>query len=184
MSSEAVGGSAWSAIGPTTSQVVALSASVVGEAARRSIDVWSEAPGAIAQAVALRRRAIRLAREDQEAHLVASEALDAATERREQAPGAHALGTVLGRAADLPLEIAEVAADAAALAALVTEDGSPHSRADSAGAAVLAASAVSAATLLIEVNLATAKDDERLVRARELRVAADAAAERARAVSA
>jgi hypothetical protein len=34
------------------------------------------------------------------------------------------------------------------------------------------------------VNLATAKDDERLVRARELRVAADAAAERARAVSA
>jgi formiminotetrahydrofolate cyclodeaminase len=184
MSSEAVGASAWSAIGPTTSQVVALSAGVVGEAARRSIDVWSEAPGAIAQAAALRRRAIRLAREDQEAHLVASEALDAATDRREHTPGGQPLGTVLGRAADLPLEIAEVAADAAALAALVAEDGSPDSRADSAGAALLAASSVSAAVLLIEVNLATAKDDERLARARELRVAADAAAERARAASA
>jgi len=52
MSSEAVGEAAWSAIGPTTSQVVALAAGVVGEAARRSIDVWSEAPGAIAQAAA------------------------------------------------------------------------------------------------------------------------------------
>jgi formiminotetrahydrofolate cyclodeaminase len=77
-----------------------------------------------------------------------------------------------------------VAADAAALAAMVAADGSSDSRADSAGAALLAASAVSAAALLIEVNLATAKDDERLARAGELRVAADAAAERARAASA
>jgi formiminotetrahydrofolate cyclodeaminase len=178
------GETAWSAIGPTTALVVALSAGVVGEAAHQSVDVWGEATGAVAQAEAIRRRAIRLAHEDREAHLIASEALDAAKQSQERTPGGQPLATALAQAAELPLEIAETAADAAALAALVAEDGSSDSRADSAGAAVLAASAVSAAAHLIEVNLATAKDDERLVRAGELRVAADAAAERARAASA
>ncbi len=72
----------------------------------------------------------------------------------------------------------------AALAALVAEDGNPDMRGDAAGAALLAGAAVGAAAQLIEVNLSTAPEDERLTRVGELRGAVDAAAERARAACA
>lgn len=112
--------------------------------------------------------------------MTASGALKAALERKEGwALGDEPLAPALARAADLPLEIADVAADLAALAALVAEHGSPDFRADAAGAAQLAAGAVGAAALLIDVNLSTGPEDERLARARELRAAADAASERA-----
>ena len=178
-------GSAWTDIGPVAALVVALAAGVTGEAARRSTDTWVGASAALAQATALRRRAIRLAREDREAHLTASEALEAA--RQDQggpARGGTPLAAALARAADLPLEIAEAATDAAALAALVAEEGIPDQRADAAGAALLAAGAVAAEAELIAVNLSTSKDDERLIRVDELRITADAAAERARAAGA
>jgi methenyltetrahydrofolate cyclohydrolase len=175
----------WSDVGPTAALVVALAAGITGEAARRSAESWDEGAGAMAQATALRRRALRLAREDLAAHLAASDALDAARETRpEGAAGDGLLASALALAADLPLAIAEVAADAAQLAAAVAEAGEPDVRADAAGAALLAAGAACAASHLIEVNLATAPDDERLVRATELRAAADAASERGRLASA
>jgi hypothetical protein len=65
----------------------------------------------------------------------------------------------------------------------VAERGATELRADAAGAAVLSAGAVGAATHLIEVNLSTAPGDERLGRASELRVAADAFGERSRVAS-
>jgi formiminotetrahydrofolate cyclodeaminase len=174
--------SAWPEIGPTAGLVVALCAVVLGESARRSGDSWEEAGGAVAQAAALRARAARLAREDLDAHLAATEAIGAALEGQ-QAGADGPLAAALARAADLPLEIAEAAADASLLGALVAENGNPDLRADAAGAAALAAGAVGAAAHLIEVNLATVPDDERLARARELIVAAAAASERARAAS-
>ncbi len=176
---------AWSEIGPTAALVVAMAAGVVSEAARQSTDSWDGAAGVSAQAAALRRRAIRLAREDLEAHRIASEALGAAVVGdRGRARGEAPLATALAKAADLPLEIAEVAADVAVLAALAAEHGRPDRRADAAGAAMLGAGAVAAAEHLIDVNLATTSDDERLARARELCVTADAASDRGRAASA
>jgi formiminotetrahydrofolate cyclodeaminase len=154
---------------------------VTGEAARRSADGWEDGAGVIAQASALRRRALRLARDDLEAHAAARDALDAAVGGdRERAGGNGLLATALARAADLPLAIAEVAADTAELAAVVADDGERDVSADAAGAAQLAAGAAGAAAHLIEVNLSTVPDDERLTRARELRLAADAASDRGR----
>ena len=175
----------WSEIGPVAALVVALAAGVVGEGARRSVDSWEEAAGVSAQATAFRRHAIRLAQEDLEAHVAASDALEAALRDKEtRRAGDTPLAPALAQAADLPLEIAEVAADVASLAALAAEHLSPDRRADAAGAARLAAGAVGAAAHLIDVNLSTGPEDERLVRARQLRVAADAASDRAGEASA
>jgi formiminotetrahydrofolate cyclodeaminase len=173
-----------SAIGPAAALVVALVTGVVEAAARESADSWPEAHAVVAQAIALRGRASRLAREDVEAHGEASAALDAATETG-AAPGTGdvQLGVALTRAADVPLHIADAAADAAALAALAAERVRPEFRADAAGAALLAGGAVRAAMHLIEVNLATARDDARLAQAKALVVLSDAAVDRARAAS-
>jgi formiminotetrahydrofolate cyclodeaminase len=169
----------WANVGPTAAIVTALAAGVVAEAARRSADVWDDAAGAAAQATALRRRAIRVAQDDREAHLAAREALQAARAGEGGALSDGTLAVTLARAADLPLEIATAGADTAELGALVTEHGSADVRADAAGAAALAAGAVDAATELIEVNLSTGSEDERLVRALELRRAASAASQHA-----
>ena len=173
-----------SAIGPAAALVVALVTGVVETAARESTDTWEEAQAVVAQAIALRGRAFRLAREDVEAHGAASAALDAATETgASKGAGDAQLGAALTRAADVPLRIAEAAADAAALAALAAERARPEVRADAAGAAVLAGGVVRAATHLIEVNLATARDDARLEQAQAVTALADAAVDRARAAS-
>ena len=72
------------------------------------------------------------------------------------------LGEALARAADVPLEIAATAADAAALGTVVAEHGDPRYRADAVVAVVLAAAAARAAASLVEVNLTTVADDPRL----------------------
>ena len=169
----------WANVGPTAAIVTALAAGVVAEAARRSTDVWDEAPGAAAQAAALRRRAAGAARDDREAHLSAREALEAARAGKGGVLSDGTLAVTLARAADLPFEIASAAADTAELGALVTEHCTADVRADAAGAAALAAGAVQAATELIEVNLSTGAEDDRLIRALELRRAANDASERA-----
>ena len=170
---------AWADVGPTAAIVAALAAGVVAEAARRSQDVWEEAHGTAAQAVALRRRAVGVAGNDREAHLAAREALDAARAGEGGPLSDATLAATLKRAADLPLEIASIGADTAELGAVVSEHGSPDLRADAAGAAALAAGAVEAAAELIEVNLSTGAEDERLIRALDLRQAASAASDRA-----
>jgi len=169
-----------SAVGPAAALVVALVTGVVEAAARESTDTWQQAPAVVAQAIALRVRAFRLAREDVEAHAAANAALGVATKSgASQGAGDVQLGVALTRAADVPLRIADAAADAAALAALSAEHARPEARADVVGAALLAGGAVRAASHLIEVNLATAKDDARLAQVRTLVVLADAAGERA-----
>jgi len=173
-----------SAIGPAAALVVALVTGVVEAAARESADTWQEAHAVAAQAIALRARAFRLARENVEAHAAASAALGAAAEPGvSQGTGDVQLGAALTRAADVPFRIADAAADAASLAALAAERARPETRADAAGAALLAGGAVRAATHLIEVNLATAKDDARLAQAQALIALADASVERARAAA-
>ena len=160
-SGEAVPGSGWVA-GVTAS----LAASLVAKAASRS-DGWSGAEGARAQALDLRDRLLVLAEEDARAYEHALTAL----ERRDTG-----LARALARAAEAPLAIAEAAADAALLAAEGAERADGSARADSAAAACLASGAATAARRLVQVNLATIGEDDRLTRAdRAAEAAADAA---------
>jgi formiminotetrahydrofolate cyclodeaminase len=153
--------------GAVTAVVAAMAASLVELAARVSQETWSDAGGVIAQAASLRRRAAPMAAEDARAYQAALEAMrDPSGETPEDRD--RAIEEALLAAADVPLAIAEVAADVAALAAVVAERGEQRVRPDAAAAGVLAAAAARAAGNLVAVNLVSTADDPRVVRARIL----------------
>ena len=166
------------ASGSTAAVVATLSSALVAMAARFSRREWPDAGGVVAQAEALRNRAAPLAQLDAEAY----EAVLAVRRASKGAPEAErdaALGRALSRAADVPLAIAEIAADVAELAALVAEKGNPNVSGDAAAAAVLADGAARAAATLVAINLGTTEEDERGVRAQRLVESAREAARRA-----
>jgi formiminotetrahydrofolate cyclodeaminase len=153
--------------GSVAALVVAMSAGLVAMAARVSGD-----PGAVAQAQSIRERVSPLAAEDAAAYREALQAMRApagetADERDE------GIRRSLVHAAEVPLAIAEAAANAAALAVSVADRGSPAVRGDAAAAALLAAAAARAAANLVAINLAAGTENELVARARS--VAEDAA---------
>ena len=153
--------------GSVAAIVTAFAASLTAMTARFATEEWEDAPGAVAQAEALRARVLPLADEDARAYesfLLARRMSD----EFDPAVRDAAIGEALSRAADVPLAIAEVALDVASLAADLTECGNPNLRGDAATAALLAVAAVRATANLVEVNLATREGDERVKRAREL----------------
>jgi formiminotetrahydrofolate cyclodeaminase len=160
-SADAVPGSGWVA-----GVSAGLAAALVVKAASRS-EGWEAAEGARAQALELRDRLLALAGQDARAYEHALGAL----ERRDSS-----LERSLVRAAEVPLAIAESAADVALLAAEAAEAADGAAQADASAAAALASGAARAAVRLVEVNLVTVQEDERLGRARR---AADAASEAA-----
>jgi methenyltetrahydrofolate cyclohydrolase len=163
--------------GSAAALTVAFAAGLVAMVARCSRGSWEDAGGVAAQALAIRERAAHLSRYDAEAWRVAVDALAEASAERTGGRDRE-LEDKLGRAAALPLEIAELGADAAALAALVGEYCDGAYRADAAAAAALAAGGAGAAAHLVEVNLAVREGDERLLRARASEQAASEAAQR------
>jgi methenyltetrahydrofolate cyclohydrolase len=163
-SEEAVPGSGWVA-----GVSAALAAALVAKSAARSAG-GSEAEGARAQALDLRDRLLALAQQDALAYERALTSL----ERRDSG-----LARALARAAEVPLSIGEAATDAAMLAAEAAERADGSARADAAAAACLAAGAAQAASRLVEINLATLPEDDRLSRARLAADAASDAAQRA-----
>jgi formiminotetrahydrofolate cyclodeaminase len=137
---------------------------------------WSEAPGVAAQASALGDRALSLADDDHRVYARAMAQL--------AAPGRDAtLGAALRRAAEVPLQIAETAADVAILAALAAQEGSETVRADAWAAAALAEAASVSAAQLVHVNLATRRDDDLCARADDASRAASSARELALSAS-
>jgi formiminotetrahydrofolate cyclodeaminase len=166
------------AAGPAAALVVLLAAEIVAEVARASGAVWDGAAGVAAQAVALRLRARRLADEDLEAREMARRALELVGDRGDTAADGR-LGDALSWAAEVPLRIAEAGADTASLAELAAERGADDLRPDAAGAAALAAGAARAAAKLVEVNLSTRADDQRVTRSQQLLAGAEAACARA-----
>jgi formiminotetrahydrofolate cyclodeaminase len=153
--------------GSVAAVVTAFAAALVAMVARFSTAEWEDAAGAVAQAEALRARVLPLADEDARAYESVLVARRLPTELEPEARDA-ALGRALSRAADVPLAIAEAALDIASLAAEVAERGNPNLRGDVVTAALLAEAAVRATANLVEINLATREDDERLARAREV----------------
>jgi methenyltetrahydrofolate cyclohydrolase len=169
--------------GSAAALTVACAAGVVAMVARSSRDVWGDAPGVAAQALTLQDRASSLARSDSEAWDEALEALRAAADPmpdtdRNGPSRSFELERKLDRAAAIPLEIAEIGADTAYLAAEAGEHGDLAYRADAAAAAALASGGARAAAHLVEVNLGIRAGDERLARARASEAAATQAAER------
>jgi formiminotetrahydrofolate cyclodeaminase len=134
-----------------------MASGLVRLVARVSRD-WEDAPGIAAQAAALGDRALVLADDD---HRVYAHALEQLRMPERDA----ALGRALHRAAQVPLSIAEVAADVAAIAALAARDGAPSVRGDAWTAATLAEAASVAAAQLVHVNLSTRPDDDLSTRA-------------------
>ncbi len=164
--------------GSAAALAVAFAASLVTMVARCSRGSWDDATGVAAQSLAIKERAAQLARTDADAWQEASAALrEAGTD--DGAEGRNRmLEEKLGRAAAVPLEIAELGADAAALAALVGEYCEGAYRADAAAAAALASGGASAAAHLVQVNLTVQEGDERLKRARASEQAAAESAKR------
>ena len=169
--------------GSAAALAVAFAAGLVAMVARCSRDTWDDAAGVAAQSLAIKERAAQLARTDADAWQIASAALrDAGTDGDAEARNLE-LEQKLGRAAAVPLEIAELGADAAALAALVGEYCDGAYRADAAAAAALASGGASAAAHLVQVNLTVQEGDERLKRARASVQAAAESAQRTLASS-
>ncbi len=140
---------------------------------------WEESGGIAAQALALQARAAPLAHADAEAWEDALGALrSAGVGGSNDGARDHLLERKLERAAIVPLEIAALGADAAALAAVAGERCDGAYRADAAAAAALAAGGARAAAHLVEVNLGVREGDERLAQARASEQAAADAADR------
>lgn len=167
--------------GSVAALAAAMAAALVSMVARASRDAWPEAAGVAAQAGALRRRLAELAEIDAEAYEEALVALQLPRALEPEVRNA-TIGLTLGRAADVPLAIAEAAADVAELGALTAEEADPNLRGDAVAAAVIGESAARAAANLVRVNLTTTEGDERVVLAGTLAQTAADAASRALAV--
>jgi formiminotetrahydrofolate cyclodeaminase len=156
------------ASGATAALAVALATDLVTQVATASTE-WDEHGGALAQAGAIRDRALALATELEEAFAAALAGLDhalAAGPLLSSPVTSLDLGASLDLTIDLLLAVAATAGDAATLAADVARAGVAALRADAVAAAMLATAAADIAAHLVDVNLLA--DDERSRRAAQL----------------
>jgi formiminotetrahydrofolate cyclodeaminase len=155
---------------------IAMGAATITMAARLSPD-WPEGRGAAAQAETLRKHVMELASRNAQAYETALAALKGKEEKYRTRD--ETMGDALARAAEVPLAIGDAATSVAALAAEVAERGNPRFCADCAAAASLAVAAARVAATLVEVNLGTTSEDERVLQAREQIADASASLEQA-----
>jgi formiminotetrahydrofolate cyclodeaminase len=114
------------------------------------------------RAAELRARALELAEADAAGYAPVLEAVRLAAD----APGRdERLHAALSAAADVPLALADAAAEAAALARRVAAEGRPALAGDALTGAELAAAAAAAAARLVAIDLEHARDDPRRARA-------------------
>ena len=163
--------------GSVAAFVTEMAASLAAMAARFAHD-WDGAAGAVVQAETLRHRAAPLAAEDAVAYENVLTAMRMPKDLESEVRNT-LIGETLSRAANIPLLIAETAADVAELASEIAVQGNPNLRGDAAAASLLAASAVRVAANLVEINLSTVEGEDRIERARTLIAGAEKAAKRA-----
>lgn len=130
----------------------ALAAGLVAMAARFSAAQLPDADDLAARADQLRCRAAQLVDEDAQAYGAVLDAFalprDKAGERDRR------IRDALERAAAVPLQMTEIAAQAAVMAARVAGAGNPNLRGDSMSAAILAAASARSAACLVDINVA------------------------------
>lgn len=165
------------ASGSAAALVVAMAAALVLKVARASDD-WADRAAVLAQGDRLLRRTMPLAQSDAEAYEEALAVLRL-PDQLEKEVRDMAIGQVFARAAEIPLVIAEAAADTASLAALAADRGTPERRGDAVTAALLAEAAAKAAADLVVGNLTVAPDDPRAIRAKSVAETASACAREA-----
>jgi formiminotetrahydrofolate cyclodeaminase len=149
-----------------------MAAGLVAMAARFSATRLPGAGELADQADELRRRLVQLADEDAQAYAAVLEALRLpreASQREVQRQEA-----LLG-AAVVPLEIAEIGARVASMAARLAEAGNPNLRGDAVTGAVLAAASARSAACLVDIDVELGGLDPGLSR-RAAQAAADAGA--------
>ena len=164
--------------GSVAAYVTEMAAALTAMVARFSREHWDGAAGAVAQAESLRLRASPLAAENGEAYEAVLTAMRMPKDLEPEVRNT-LIGDTLSRAADVPLRIAETAADVAELGATLAENGNPNLRGDAVAAALVAEAATRVATNLVQINLATTETDERIGHARKLEHAAGVAVKRA-----
>ena len=151
----------------------AMAAGLVAMAARFSARQLPEVGDLAEEADELRRRLAQLAEEDAQAYAAVLEALrgpgEAGSGEQRETQWREAL---LG-AAIVPLEIAEIGAQVALMAARLAETGNPNLRGDAVTGAVLAAASARSAACLEDINVKLGGLEPDLSR-RAARAAADA----------
>ena len=129
--------------GTAAAVVAAMAASLVVMAGRQS-PAWPDAATVASAAETLRDRLLTLGAEDVQAFAAVLAAF------RESDAGASTAALI--HAAEVPLEIAECAADVAELAVRAAADGKRPLRPDAEAAGILAEAAARAAALVVRVN--------------------------------
>jgi formiminotetrahydrofolate cyclodeaminase len=148
--------------GGVAALAVTLAAGLCVMTAGLSARQLPEAPRLAEQARRLRDRAALLAQADAEAYRAVIAALRA---RDGAAPGRLRMAAALSQACVAPMEVAEIGAELAAVAAAIAAGGNPNLRGDAITAALLAAAGSRSAAALVRINLAGTEDDDRPARA-------------------
>ena len=166
--------------GSAAAVTVALGASLCAMAARLSTRQLAglDIEFLVAEAERLRNSAASLAQADAESYLAV---VAARRDQPGQDPGAashlpdpgperqrHRIDAALSEAATIPMEVLELAAQTARLAARLAADGNPRLRGDAITAALLAQAGARSAATLVSINLAALPGDDRPARAEEL----------------
>ena len=154
--------------GAVSAVTVGLAAGLVAMAAAFSSGHLDAAESLTTQSQELLARVAPLAEHDAAAY---TEVLTAFALPKDHLQRAATIRRALARAADVPLEIAEIGVSVLKLAEQIEREGNPNLRGDAFTARMLAAAAVRSSVTLVEINL-TDPTDPRRVRARAL---ADAA---------
>jgi formiminotetrahydrofolate cyclodeaminase len=154
------------ASGSVAAVAVAMAAGLVAMAARLAHE-WPKASEVVEQAEALRSRMATLALADADAYAKVTEAMRLP---RDSPSRAVELEEALSGAAEVPLAVAEAAAEVAVLAKLVAAEGNERLRGDALVAAELAGAGARGAAELVAINLA-GRDDPRVRRAQDLAAA-------------
>jgi methenyltetrahydrofolate cyclohydrolase len=152
--------------GSVAAVAVAMAAGLVAMAARLAHE-WPKASEVVDRAEALRSRMATLALADEDAYAKVTEAMRLPPDSPSRVAE---LEAALSGAADVPLAVAEAAAEVAELAALVAQEGNERLRGDALVAAELAEAGARGAAELVAINLA-GRDDPRVRRAQDLAAA-------------
>jgi formiminotetrahydrofolate cyclodeaminase len=151
--------------GAVTAITAALAAGLVAMAARYSAGEMADADRLAYDAERLRHRAAGLADDDAEAYGAVIAAYQAV--RRSGSSDRQEVHRALRRATEVPLEVVDIAAETARLAAVLTAGGKRDIRGDAAAALVLAEAATRSAAQLVAINVKAYGGDEELSRRAE-----------------
>jgi formiminotetrahydrofolate cyclodeaminase len=136
--------------GAVTAVTTALAAGLLAMVARFSTRQMADAVNLAAQADQLRVRAIDLAGDDARAY---QDVLAAYALPKDSADRKTRIRAALERAADVPLQIAEIAAEGTTIGARLIGSANPNLKGDAIVGVLLAQSAVRGAVTLVQLNV-------------------------------